>query len=294
LKKLILNASKKMPNPSFVFFGTSSFAVTILTELEKGGLLPELIITQEDKPKGRHLVLTPPLTKEWAEMRDIPVLQPKKLDSDIENALQARPYDLFIVASYGKIIPEAFLSIPKHQTLNVHPSLLPKLRGPAPIQGAILSEEKTGVTIMRLDALMDHGPVVAQKEIATSEWPPYASELETLLGHKGGELLRDTIPLWIEGSIPEKPQDESEATYIKKIQKEDAEISLTDDAETNLRKIRAYDIWPKAFTFYPTSEGSVRLIITRARIEEGALVLERVIPAGKKEMDFKDFERGLR
>ena len=278
----------------FVFFGTSSFSVIILDELKKSGFVPALIVTQEDKPKGRHLILTAPPAKLWAQANNIPFIQPTSLkEPTVKSILSTTNYELFIVASYGKIISQEIIDIPKHKTLNVHPSLLPKLRGPSPIQSAILQENETGVTIMRLDAKMDEGPIVAQKKIAIPQWPPYADDLEELLGHEGGKLLAETIPDWVSGKIKEKPQDSKLATYCKKIEKEDAYIDLSDNQETNLRKIRGYAGWPNAYTQFTHLGKTFRLVIKRARIEDGKLVLERVIPEGRKEMDFGDFKHGF-
>ncbi len=279
---------------SFVFFGTPEFSVMILEELKKGGFIPSLIVTQEDKPQGRHLAITPPPVKVWAEKNNIPFIQPKSLkDPEVIFKLRAISYKLFIVASYGKIIPENILEIPECQTLNVHPSLLPKLRGPSPIQGAILNEDKTGVTIMRLDEEMDHGPIVIRKETETPEWPMYMEDLEKLLAHEGGVLLRGVISDWVQGKIAETPQDHSKATYCKKIEKKNGQINLEDNPEKNLRKIRAFSGWPNAYTELDTKNGPMRIVIKKARIENGELVLERVIPAGKKEMSFDDFKRGF-
>lgn len=279
---------------SFVFFGTSEFSVIVLEELKRAGFIPSLVVTQEDKPQGRHMTVTPPPVKVWALKNGISMIQPASLKtSEVFSQLSVVSYELFIVASYGKIIPQAILDIPKYKTLNVHPSLLPKLRGPSPIQGAILSEEETGVSIMRLNSKMDEGPIVAQEKVLVSDWPPYAPELEDLLAHKGGKLLASIIPAWIEGSISEIGQDEKLATYCKIIEKKDAQIDLLDDPQVNLRKIRAYAGWPNAFTHIHHDGKDLRLIIKSAHIEEGKLILERVIPEGRKEMSFEDFTRGF-
>lgn len=281
-------------NISWAFFGTSKISVIVLDELKSKGFVPSLIITAEDKPKGRKMVITPPEVKIWAEKEKIPYLQPKTLKGDdFENDLKKilPKADLFIVASYGKIIPQNILDIPKHKTLNVHPSLLPKLRGPSPIQSAILEENETGVSIMRLDSEMDHGPILTQRKIEI-EWPPYMEELEEVSGRIGGGELASIIPDWIDGKIDEKEQDHSIATYCKKIEKKDAEIDLSDSPEKNLRKIRAFHIWPGAFFFYQSKENKIRIVIKKAHLENGELILDRVVPEGKKEMSYKDFLNG--
>ncbi|MFA7216812.1 MAG: methionyl-tRNA formyltransferase [Candidatus Paceibacterota bacterium] len=283
-------------NINFAFFGTSRFSVIVLDELKKNGFLPSLIITTEDKPKGRKLILTPPEVKDWTLKENIPFIQPKTLkDSSVEKMIgeTIKNPDVFIVASYGKIIPEDILNIPKHKTLNVHPSLLPKLRGASPIQSSILEENETGVTIIKLDKEMDHGPIVSQQKIKIENWPPYAMDLENILAEKGGQMLSEILPKWISDEIKETPQQDEEATFCRKIQKQDGEISLDGDPDLNLRKIRAYHLWPGAFTFFKHKEKTIRLVIKTAHIEEGKLILDRVVPEGKREMNFKEFERGL-
>ena len=177
----------------FAFFGTSAFSVMILKELKAQGFLPALIITPEDKPKGRKLVITQPEVKVWAMQEGIPYIQPQSLRTPEGVAMiekySGEEFDVFIVASYGKLLPQNIIDMPKHGILNVHPSLLPKLRGASPIKSAILSENETGVTIMQLDALMDHGPIVAQKKVEVLEWPPYDDDLEIILGQ---DMLLET------------------------------------------------------------------------------------------------------
>ncbi|MCI5108315.1 MAG: methionyl-tRNA formyltransferase [Candidatus Pacebacteria bacterium] len=266
------------------FFGTDSFAKIILEELKTASIIPSLIVTVPDRPKGRNLIMTAPEVAVWAKENNIDYIQPDKLSSDLFKG----DWDLFIVASYGKIIPGSILDIPKHKTLNVHPSLLPKLRGASPIETSILTENETGVTIMRIDEEMDHGPIIEQ-EMIDIPWPPYKDELEDLLAHTGGKLLAETIPLWIDGKIEEQEQNHDLATYTKKISKEDALLDLFDSPENNLRKIRAYNVWPRA---YFIKDGK-RVIITRANLKDGELLIEKVIPEGKKEMSYGDFLKGL-
>lgn len=275
-------------NIKYAFFGTSEFAVYVLNELKAGNLLPSIIITSEDKPKGRKLVLSPSPVKVWAVENNIKYIQPKSLKTDdFYNEFKNLDIDLSIVASYGKIIPKNIIEAPKYQTLNVHPSLLPKLRGSSPIQSSILLENETGVTIMKIDEMVDHGPILSHKKVDI-EWPPYASDLEKVTGKIGGEMLLDLIPKWIEGKVIEEEQNHDLATFTKKIEKNDGEIKLSDDPKINLRKIRAFNIWPNAFYF----DDGKRIIIKTAHIENGELILDRVVPEGKKEMDYKDYLRG--
>ncbi|MES2216767.1 MAG: methionyl-tRNA formyltransferase [Patescibacteria group bacterium] len=284
---------------NFVFFGTSHFSVYVLDALSKAGYIPSLVVTVPDKPKGRKLVLTPPETKVWANAHAVPCLQLATLKtSESEKILQEHmtQCDVGIVASYGLIIPQSILNIPKRGMLNVHPSLLPKLRGASPLQGAILHEKETGLTIMHLDAEMDHGGIVSQEVVESPEWPPYESELEKILGERGGEMLANILQDWVAGTLSEQPQDHSLATFTKKIKKDEAEIFLDDDVEVNLRKIRAYHVWPGAYMMYESRDGKeskkIRILIKKARIDNGVLLFERVVPEGKKEMSWNDFLRG--
>lgn len=239
-----------MPKPTFVFFGSSKFSEHVLSALREKGFEPTLNITNAKEP-----------------LPELPEA------------------DVYIVASFGKILKDEVIYKPRFKTLNVHPSLLPKLRGPSPIQGAILSGEKTGVSIMRLNDKMDQGPVLAQKEVVLPHSPERYSVAEEILGKAGGELLAEILPKWCAGEIEEVPQEDSEATYTKMIRKEDGDIT-NDSPEVALRKIRAYEVWPRA--------RMGELIVTEAHIENDLLVLDRVIPPGRKEMVYADYLRGKR
>ncbi|HJL55741.1 MAG: methionyl-tRNA formyltransferase [Candidatus Pacebacteria bacterium] len=275
------------------FFGTSQGAVIALEELKNVGLAPSLVITTPDKPKGRKLVLSPPLAKVWAEKNNVNFVQSEKLDETLLELLREGAFDLFVVASYGKLLSNEFLALPKHGTLNVHPSLLPKLRGPSPIVSAILEDEKkTGVTIILLDEGLDSGPVVAQASIEPEPWPPYAGELEELLLQEGTKLLIEILPEWVAGKIKPEAQDENKATFTKKIKKEDGLIELDGNPYQNLLKIRAFDKWPGAYFFADKQGKKIRVKITDADLENDTLKINKVIPEGKKEMDYEDFLRG--
>lgn len=288
-----------------VFWGTSSFSIGVLEALKESGVIPDLIVTAPDKPRGRKLLITPPPVKIWAQENNIPFLQPEILNASLSSMLHDLRSTLFIVASYGKIISQPVLDIPKYGSLNVHPSLLPKLRGASPIQSAILSEDTTGVTIMLLDDKMDHGPIVAQKEIPITPWPaptreestrggpPKASELEQKLAYEGGKLLAETIPRWIAGEITVQEQDHTKATYTKKFTKEDGLIDLSGDPTMNFRKVQAFDVWPKAYFFTERHGKQIRVAVTDAELTGGNLVIKKVLPEGKKEMNYEDFLRGV-
>ena len=273
----------------FVFFGTDKFSIIVLDERKKAGFIPSLVVTAQDKKQGRGMKLTPPSTKIWAEKNSVQFLQPEKLDGNFYDELAASGYEPFIVASYGKIIPKKILEIPKHGALNVHPSLLPLYRGPSPIQSQILDNaDGVGVTIMLMDEEMDHGPIVAQKQLKFSIFNFQFSKLHDELAYMGGQLLAEVIPNWIEGKITPQEQNHSEATYTKKITKKDGLIDLNDDPKLNYRKYLACSEWPKVYFF----KNNKRIKIKLAEFANGEFKIKRVIPEGKKEMDYKDFLRG--
>ncbi len=280
---------------NWVFFGTDRFSVYVLETLKSSGLLPNLIVTAEDKPKGRKLQLTPPEVKVWAEENNITLIQVKSLKGEefLEKINTYGQFDVFLVASFGKIIPNDILNLPKSGTLNIHPSLLPKLRGPSPLESAIIQENKTGVTIIRLDSEIDHGPIITQGEII--EWsddnPPYYEELEKKLAEEGARLVAQILPDWIQSKINALDQNHQDATFTEKIKKEDGLISLDGNPIENLKKIRAYHFWPTCY-FLSSTEPKKRVIVKKAKIENSLLVLERVTPEGKKEMDYSEYLKG--
>ncbi|MFA5934164.1 MAG: methionyl-tRNA formyltransferase [Candidatus Paceibacterota bacterium] len=284
--------SSNHTHPKIAFFGTPDFAVIILDELKNLGFIPSIVITAPDKPKGRHLLMTPPPVKIWAKKNNVPVLQPEKLDDTFLHKLSTESYDLFVVAAYGIIIPLKILKLPKSGTLNVHPSLLPKYRGSSPVESVILAGDKeTGVTIMKLDDQMDHGHIVAVEKISLSG-EEKSGELENLLAHSGGTLLAQTIPLFISGDIIPIEQNHTQATFTKKIKKEDGLLDLDDDQEKNYRKFLAYDVWPGTYFFFDVGDKKIRVIIKDADFTDGKFVIKKVLPEGKKEMTYDDFLRG--
>jgi methionyl-tRNA formyltransferase len=295
----------KHEQPLFAFFGTPRFGVVVLNALEAHGMLPALVITSPDKPQGRGLEVLPSPVKQWALERGIDVLTPPTLkDEQLVAELKNSEWDVFVVAAYNKLIPKTVLEIPKHGCLNVHPSLLPKFRGPSPALSAILADERiTGVSVMLMNEKMDEGPVVAQARIALEEeepgsapgdgWPPKGSEFEELLAQEGGNLLAETIPFWMSGQITPEPQDDAQATYSKKFSSEDALVDIHGDPKKELCKIRAFDKNPRAFYFAEKNGKKIRVIITDATLEGGVLKILKVIPEGKKEMPYEDFIKGF-
>jgi methionyl-tRNA formyltransferase len=286
---------KKFLSPSdvrFAFFGTPALAVTVLDALDIAGFLPALVVTRPDAEQGRGNVLTPPKVKTWVSTQNIPILQPAKITPEFVAELAREEWDLFIVAAYGKILPQALLDIPARGTLNLHPSLLPKLRGPSPIRSAILNDDReTGVSIMLLDAEMDHGPIVAQEKIKVAEWPPKASDLENALARAGGNLLAKTLLPWMREEISAQEQDHERATYCKTTSKEDGLLDLAADPYQNLLKIRGLQGWPGTYTFFMRGEQKIRVQILDARVEGSKLVIYAVRPEGKRDMKYADFLR---
>ncbi len=284
--------TRKGPNNKIKigFFGTPYYSTITLEKLYKAGFHISFIVTSPDKPKGRNLNITASEAKVWANEHNIPVIQPVKLrdNKELEKELKKYNCDVFVVIAYGKIIPDNIINIPKAKTLNIHASLLPKYRGSCPIESAILSDDrKTGVTIMSIDSEMDHGPIVASKEISVEPWPPKKDVLGKALVETGSDLLVEILPDWINGKIKAIEQDHTKATYTDKIEKEDGKIDLNDDPYKNYLKIQAYDTWPSAFFFHK----NIRVKITKASYKDGMLFIEKVIPEGKKEMLYKDFLR---
>lgn len=289
-----------MSTPTFAFFGTGPLAESVLASLVRAGYTPSLVVTKPDTPQGRHMHLTAPHIKTWCEMKGIPVYQPETLrDLSQDTPLHAQTYDVFIVASYGKIIPDDILALPKKGTLNVHPSLLPLYRGPSPIESVLLDGNMTtGVSIIELDSEMDHGPILIQSAFIINP-SATAGTIEVECGQLGGELLVQVLPHYLDGTLIPKEQDHTRATICKKITKELGEITLQTNAAEVQRKFRALTPWPSLYFFIEHKERrmrikvtSVDLVLTESETLVAADIILKVIPEGKSEMSFEDFKRG--
>lgn len=289
--------AKKQPL-RIAFFGTPLFAVRIAEALDDANMTPLLVVTQEDKARGRHQVVVPTEMKLWAIEHAVDVITPHNLVNDASlSILENSEWDLFVVASYGTILPKNLLDLPKHGVLNVHPSLLPKFRGASPVRSAIMLDQRdtVGVTIMKLDEEMDHGPIIAQARLEPDPWPIGATLLEDTLAREGGSLLVEAIPPYIAGEITPEEQDHSKATYSHKIEKAMGEITLEGNAHENLRRIKALEGWPCAYFFVEKNGKPLRVKIMDAELGvDGALYVTKVIPEGKAEMSYKDFLHGLK
>ena len=210
------------------------------------------VVTQPDKPRGRHLKWQPSPVKSLALKLKLPVLQPPRArDEQFIAELRGLKPDLIIVAAYGHILPQTILDLPKFGCLNVHTSLLPKYRGAAPIQWAIANgETETGVTVMKMDAGLDTGPIVSQRRTPILPADDSAT-LHERLAQLGAELLAQTIPDFVAGKIQPQPQSAEGASHAPKIKKEGGDIDWKLPAKTILNRLRAFTPWPGVFTFLP-------------------------------------------
>lgn len=237
-----------MSAAKLLFAGTPGFALESLKALVDAGHEPAAVLTQPDRPAGRGKKMTASPVKTYAVERGIPVWQPVTLkDPAIVEQIAAASPDMIVVAAYGLLLPQVVLDIPVHGCLNVHASLLPRWRGAAPIQQAILAgDERTGVCLMKMEAGLDTGPVFAESETTIGP-EETAGELHDRLAKLGGELLRQKIPDILAGRLAPVEQDEALATYAGKIRKEDAEIDWRSTATEIHRKTRAYNPAPGAW-----------------------------------------------
>jgi methionyl-tRNA formyltransferase len=294
-----------------VFMGSPNFALpslrTLVGEYDVIG-----VVTQPDRASGRGRTMKPPPVKELALELNIPTIQPEKLkQEDAMDQLRAWSPDVIVVAAYGQILKKDVLDLPQFGCINVHASLLPRWRGAAPINTAILhGDEKTGVTIMKMDAGLDTGPRLAQRSIRIMPDDTAGSVFQTL-STLGAELLIETLPDYLSGEIHPQPQLEEGATYAPMLKKEDGRLDFNADVHELERRVRAFNPWPGTFMDF---EGT-NLKVHRAHIEPGdasagerlivqnqpavgarggILVLDEVQPAGRKPMSGKSFLSGAR
>ena len=295
-----------------ILIGTPEFAEKIFRkfyDVLKDRLEIIAVVTTQDKPVGRKQILTPSPVKKWAQQNNLSVLQPEKIKSpEWTNKIKELAPDLIILTAYGQIVPEAILEMPKYGALNIHPSLLPKYRGASPIQATILNGDKeTGVTIILMDEEMDHGNIISNSKFLISNKITY-KELGEKLAKTGADLLKKTLPNWINGKIKAWPQDHSQATFCKIIKKEDGKIDWNKSAEEIEKQIRAYSVWPTTYTQNlkileaDLENKKTDKIIGEVFLDEnknlcvqtgdGILILKQVQLEGKKPMPIKDFLNG--
>lgn len=313
-----------------IYMGTPQFAVPALEALVRratpGDVLADgyeivAVITRPDKPSGRKQEIVYSPVKQAALAHGLEVWQPgsfKKAEN--QASLAAYRADLMIVAAFGQILPQAVLDMPRYGTLNIHASLLPKYRGSSPISEAILQgERESGVTIMVLDAGIDTGPMLLRRALPLAENETTAS-LTPRLADLGAQTLLEALPLWIGGQLVPQPQDHTQATHTRMIQKEDGRIDWTRPADLLAREVRAYIPWPTASTTWRgkslkildaqarpattdnehaglvssetlvTTQGPRQVL--RIATGQGSLLVERLQLEGKKAMSADEFLRG--
>jgi methionyl-tRNA formyltransferase len=303
-----------------VFMGSPEFALPSLGALaSKYDVVG--VVTQPDRASGRGREIKMPPVKTLALELGIPIVQPEKLKQP-EAMEQLRKWnpDLIVVAAFGQILKQDVLDLPRFGCINVHASLLPRWRGAAPINYAILhGDEETGITIMQMDAGLDTGPILAQRSIRLTR-DETAGSVTGRLSHLGADLLLETLPDYLSGKIVPQPQPEAGVTYAPMLEKEQGRLDFTRDADELERQVRAFNPWPGAFMDFdgtilkihrahaaplPAGEGSgVRVAEAGKRLvvqnqpavgaRGGFLVLDEVQPAGKKSMSGRSFLAGAR
>lgn len=259
-----------MIDPRIVFAGTPAFALASLTALVEAGRNVVAVYTQPDRPAGRGRKLTASPVKRYAEEQGIVVMQPQTLrDASAADDLASLEPDIMIVAAYGLILPQNVLDIPTQGCLNVHASILPRWRGAAPIQAAILAnDETTGVSLMRMTAGLDCGPVFSTQS-ATIAANESAGELHDRLAAIGAELLLSDLQKILQGELIAQQQDDSDACYAAKITTEDALIDWSLPSEECQRRIRAYNPFPGAYFFTGDNETALRIKVWQASLVTG-------------------------
>lgn len=299
-----------------IFMGTPDFAVPCLKNLVSAGYKVVEVVTQPDRPKGRKKELTPPPVKEAAIELDLPVFQPEKLKEKeaVQHILSLQP-DLIVTAAYGQILPKELIDLPKYGCINVHASLLPQYRGGAPIHQSIIDgNQETGVTIMYMVEKLDAGDILTQVKVPIEEEDTVGS-MHDKLSQAGSQLLIETIPMLLNGTVQPQKQEEAKVTYAWNIQREDEKIRWSRTSREIYNQIRGLNPWPVAYANLeeqvfkiwwarvideeqeqPVEPGTV-LQISEEGMDvacgRGVLRLLEVQPAGKKKMDVSDFVRGV-
>ena len=266
-----------------IFMGTAELSCASLKQLAGDEHFSVVaVVTQPDKPKGRELNLTASPVKILAEQLNRAVLQPSRArDESFIGELRKLKPDLIVVVAYGQILPQSILDLPPSGCLNVHTSLLPKYRGAAPIQWAIANgEAETGVTIMKMDAGLDTGPILSMRRTPISPTDDSQS-LHDRLAQLGAELLIETIPDYVAGKIQPQPQPAEGSTYAAKIKKEDGKIDWNQPALQIWNRIRAFTPWPGMFTFLPSETKPQLLKILKAEIVEKSGKAGEILSADK-------------
>ena len=295
-----------------IFMGTPEFAVPSLNALLSSKNEIAAVVTQPDKPSGRGKKLTPPPVKAAALNSGLAVLQPEKIkDEEFVNTLREINPDIIVVAAYGKILPKDIIRLPRYGCINVHASFLPRYRGAAPINWAIINGEKeTGITIMQMDEGLDTGSILLQKGIEITK-EDTAGTLSNNLSKMGAGLLIEGLNAIEKGEIKPITQDNSKTSYAPMLKKEDGQINWTKGAEDIYNMVRGMDPWPGAFTYYKgelckvwkvrhgdTGKGLAGEILAadKDRIDvaskDNVISIIEIQPANKKRMTVSVFLRG--
>ena len=297
-----------------IFMGTPDFSVPVLRQIIQDGYDCIGVVTQPDRPVGRKKVLTPPPVKVEAEKLGIPVFQPERIkqSEELQTILQLKP-DLIVTAAFGQILPIELLTAPKFGCINVHASLLPELRGGAPIHYAIIQgKEKTGVTIMYMAEKLDAGDILTSVEVPILE-DDNVGTMHDKLSEAGAKLLSETIPKLLKNELTPIVQDEEKATFASNIQREQEKVDWTQSGEAIYNHIRGLNPWPVAYTLLKgtvlkiwqskkilnenkAAPGTVVNIeddgIVIATGNETAIKITELQPSGKKRMSAEQYLRG--
>ncbi|MBX4204586.1 MAG: methionyl-tRNA formyltransferase [Candidatus Doudnabacteria bacterium] len=296
----------------FIFAGTTEFGIPTLEKLMQDGHELLLCITQPDKPVGRKQQLSPSPIKVWAQGQNIRVSQPAKIMDAGPEISELKP-DLLLVAAYGQIIPKEILDLPEKGSVNIHGSILPKYRGASPIQAALINgETSTGITLIVMDEKMDHGPIIATKEITITADDDFSS-LYKKLSQLAALVCADILPEYTQGIIKANPQNHDSATYTKLLTKADGQIDWTHTALEISNHIRGYNPEPGTWT---TLDGKLIKILgvkilNESKIElpgklyrhadglavksqDNSLLITKVQPEGKNPMSGRDFLNGIK
>ncbi|MGH7175701.1 MAG: methionyl-tRNA formyltransferase [Minisyncoccia bacterium] len=267
---------------SFVYFGTPEVARATLAQLLEAGFVPSAVVTNPDAPSGRGMELHVSPVKTLALEKNIPVLTPEKLDAAAIEEIKKYACDYAVVVAYGKIFPQALIDVFPRGALNCHYSLLPKYRGAAPVEAALLAgERETGVTIQQLVLKMDAGDILSEHSLPIDPTDT-VRELFPKLIALGATLLLETLPKFEAGELLPRAQDESRASYARKIKKEEGLLDLAGDPRQNWNKYRAYLMRPGTYFI----ENGTRNKITKASYQNGRFIIERVIPENGHEINY--------
>jgi methionyl-tRNA formyltransferase len=306
----------KLKDARIIFMGTSFFAKEILKNLIESEIKINLVITQPDKPAGRKKELKSSEIKIFTQKNNLKLAQFPKLNENAISEIEKIKPDLILVVAYGLIIPPEIIKQPPYECVNIHPSLLPKLRGSSPIQTALLEGfEKTGTTIMKIDSSIDSGEIIAQKTIQIKAQDIYPA-LEKNLLKITNKILIKTLDDYLEKKITPKPQNHEQASFTKIIKKQDGQIDWTETSEKIYNKFRAFYDWPQIYTFWTNKGKTKKITLTEIALtnqtkkdkkigevyqennqvlvnaKQGSLILEKIKLEGKNNLTIKDFLNG--